>query len=900
MSDGSEGNWTVLGRDLWPLHFLEHIWSGRLADGSKIKPKSKVVGFKSFPEHWRCSYNEDIFQELMNDHTIKKIILHREDELAVYLSMMRAEKTGMYMSVEYPRHLKVHIDPAKFQTFVFNYRDTFQRKYKSPFEKRDTFWITYEQLLDKEHFNESILPLLLHFLDVDADTEAKQLSETVKQSPHREDISQVISNYEELEFCFRHTDVYFPSSPGNFEVPAKINVASSISEKQHSWTILLPICSRLRLSEMQDANISKAHTSVNRHGELERRAEYAEVNCEAPNVCWERLKSFSLTVRNTTISRHRKTEIIVGIDEDDPIFNTKEAKHRIDCLFDEFERVIYVSIPKRIYGKVCRIWNRLARNSSNDFIVLMGDDILLHDKHWQEIVERSFCNISFRTSLPFGAGCVALNDLSFKCFPTFPVVHRWHLNNSESGDLLPKQFINQGGDPYLFELYSRWNASEFAVFARMENLVGGDDSARYLKCPINWPGQILSEAMKRLHSNLNAPPMGICIDVVVPSYRLNNIYLLEKIVHLRSSVHVYVRFWLVVDNPDPDNIKEVKAMGERVNGEQFSKGEGNYFVRVVHYGENRGASYARNTGFNYSCADWVLFLDDDVVPDEHILDAYIGAIKRCPEAKVMVGLTVMPPSFNFWTRCLEASNVMYFYGVAKHRTHPPWGVTANLLVRGSRYHHTIQFKDIYPKTGGGEDIDLIFQIKERHNWSRRTVVAVPGAKVLHPWWNNGNICYKQIIGWAWGDSICLTEWGSRTFFTFPNWIEFIVPAIIYCSFSNQHTFWRTIKAVILIICVDHCWKSWYFFNRKRDGLIKSPFVALIASSVISCQEATRLLALMQRLTLSSYCRRMDWFDGQAQLQVTDIQIQSLILFLIFCFLVFIARGPPCLDQSAQD
>ena len=34
--------------------------------------------------------------------------------------------------------------------------------------------------------------------------------------------------------------------------------------------------------------------------------------------------------------------------------------------------------------------------------------------------------------------------------------------------------------------------------------------------------------------------------------------------------------------------------------------------------------------------------------------------------------------------------------------HPPWAVTANLLVRGSRYNPTIQFKDCFPKTGGGE------------------------------------------------------------------------------------------------------------------------------------------------------------------------------------------------------
>lgn len=352
-SDGPEGNyWSVLGRDLWPLHFLEHIWSGHFADGCKIKPKSKAVGFKSFPEHWRCSYNDDIFEELMNDHTIKKIILHREDELAVYLSMMRAQKTGRYMTIEYPKKLKVHIDPAKFQTFVFNYRDTYQRKYKSPFEKRDTFRVTYEEMLDKENFDRSILPLLWRFLDVDVDVEGKQLSDTVKQSPHNEKISQVISNYEELEFCFRHTDVYFPNECGSCGASTKITMPPRLSEEQHSWSILLPICSRLRISEMQDDNSSKTHMSVNRHGELERRAEYSEINCEVPKVCWERLTAFSQTLRETTNARRIVTEIVVGIDEDDPIYNAKEARNRIEHLFDEFQRVVYVSIPRKMYGKV--------------------------------------------------------------------------------------------------------------------------------------------------------------------------------------------------------------------------------------------------------------------------------------------------------------------------------------------------------------------------------------------------------------------------------------------------------------------------------------------------------------------------------------------------------------------
>lgn len=118
----SESKWNFLSRDLWPEVFLEHIWSGQYSNGGKIKESGKAVGFKSFPDHWKDSSNDDVFKDLMDDFRIKKIVLKREDELAVYVSMMRAEKTGIYMSNKYPEDLRVRVDPVKFQTFLNNYR----------------------------------------------------------------------------------------------------------------------------------------------------------------------------------------------------------------------------------------------------------------------------------------------------------------------------------------------------------------------------------------------------------------------------------------------------------------------------------------------------------------------------------------------------------------------------------------------------------------------------------------------------------------------------------------------------------------------------------------------------------------------------------------------------------
>jgi glycosyltransferase involved in cell wall biosynthesis len=41
---------------------------------------------------------------------------------------------------------------------------------------------------------------------------------------------------------------------------------------------------------------------------------------------------------------------------------------------------------------------------------------------------------------------------------------------------------------------------------------------------------------------------------------------------------------------------------------------------------NMGAPKTRNVGLDESAADWVLFLDDDVVPEYDLLQHYVDAI----------------------------------------------------------------------------------------------------------------------------------------------------------------------------------------------------------------------------------------------------------------------------------
>jgi glycosyltransferase involved in cell wall biosynthesis len=54
----------------------------------------------------------------------------------------------------------------------------------------------------------------------------------------------------------------------------------------------------------------------------------------------------------------------------------------------------------------------------------------------------------------------------------------------------------------------------------------------------------------------------------------------------------------------------------------------NHLVRVTQNVTNMGASLSRNTGLASSHGDWVVLLDDDVVPDDTLLDAYLSAVQR--------------------------------------------------------------------------------------------------------------------------------------------------------------------------------------------------------------------------------------------------------------------------------
>lgn len=139
------------------------------------------------------------------------------------------------------------------------------------------------------------------------------------------------------------------------------------------------------------------------------------------------------------------------------------------------------------------------------YFLLYGDDVTVTLKgddsktlKWPDVVDSHFQS----RSVPYFGLC-ALNDITSAGFPTFPIVTFLHMkmfNNT----IIPHEFVNQDGDPYLWSLYRRYGASKFISEIELYNSVGGvellEDKSyivpRYERQHIDWKGTVLQQGIR--------------------------------------------------------------------------------------------------------------------------------------------------------------------------------------------------------------------------------------------------------------------------------------------------------------------------------------------------------------------------------------------------------------------
>lgn len=190
--DGSLDLGTMEDRDRDPLGFLERVWRERCG--------KRFVGFKLCP-----GQDERIFDAVLGEPEIKKLILHRRNRIKTFVSRRLAEATGQWES--YPgqkvstRGRRLRVDVAdlwayvtRIQEFYGGLGETLASAGQRP------LWLTYEELATAEERRR-----ILGFLGAGSPG-GDLVGQTRKMSS--DDLRDVVLNFAELEQELRGSSLY--------------------------------------------------------------------------------------------------------------------------------------------------------------------------------------------------------------------------------------------------------------------------------------------------------------------------------------------------------------------------------------------------------------------------------------------------------------------------------------------------------------------------------------------------------------------------------------------------------------------------------------------------------------------------------------------------------------------
>jgi LPS sulfotransferase NodH len=176
-----------------PLEFLARIW--------KAPMDHICVGFKMTHRQ-----NEIVFDTVLNDPLVKKIVLRRKNRLKTYVSWLVAQQTGqweVYRETDLARHRrKVPVDEAALRQHI-----TENEQYWAHIEcvlqttRQDWVSVVYEKLLEQSDECERIL----QFLGVPTGL-CRLEPKSIRQNPP--DLRELICNFDDLDRAWRGTPLH--------------------------------------------------------------------------------------------------------------------------------------------------------------------------------------------------------------------------------------------------------------------------------------------------------------------------------------------------------------------------------------------------------------------------------------------------------------------------------------------------------------------------------------------------------------------------------------------------------------------------------------------------------------------------------------------------------------------
>ena len=171
---------------------------------------------------------------------------------------------------------------------------------------------------------------------------------------------------------------------------------------------------------------------------------------------------------------------------------------------------------------------------------------------------------------------------------------------------------------------------------------------------------------------------------------------------------------------------------------------------------------------------------------------------------------------------------------------------------------------------------------------RTLIVAVPGAKAVHPWWGGGSpfVIWMQMIGWARGDSLCVSVFPTFTYFTMPNWIEALVGwGLISICFRSVAPL---VLIVILVFVTDLGWNVRALYHQSPHPK-PSLDICICAALIRQAQQTVRLLMHICRGSPNNICFRMDFFLGAEPNFRNSDRMDHLARFSMFACIIYFAE-----------
>lgn len=186
--DGSIDLGSLADRDRDPIGFLERVW--------QTGHDQECVGFK-----WTRPQNEVVFDHVLHDRQVRKIILRRNNRIKVYVSEQIAKQTGQWEVYRQHdlvrRRPRIRVDLARLQDHAAA-NEAFYSRLERTLSQADQPWlgVRYEDLLSNSQQSR-----LLDFLEID---QQPLQAASVKQNPS--DLRELIDNFTELAAAVAHTD----------------------------------------------------------------------------------------------------------------------------------------------------------------------------------------------------------------------------------------------------------------------------------------------------------------------------------------------------------------------------------------------------------------------------------------------------------------------------------------------------------------------------------------------------------------------------------------------------------------------------------------------------------------------------------------------------------------------